>query len=98
MPTTDQQPGEPVPTDKKYVDIIRSDTKIDKKYVDETGLPTKILYYCMDCKKLVTPKRVGKKFQFSCTECKGKNVAFGTIESLAHYYKIPESELEKIKK
>ncbi|MBN2096639.1 hypothetical protein JW752_04585 [Candidatus Peregrinibacteria bacterium] len=97
MPTIDQQAGEPVPTDKKYVDIVRSDIEIDKKYVDETGLPTKILYYCLDCKRLVAPKRIGKKFQFSCTECKGKNVAFGSASSLANYYKIPEAELKNKK-
>ncbi|MBU1017649.1 hypothetical protein KKA33_01320 [Patescibacteria group bacterium] len=97
MPTTDEQAGEPVVTDKKYIDIIRSDIEIDKKYVNETGLAAKILYYCLDCKKLVTPKRIGKKFQFSCTECKGKEVAFGTVSSLAKYYKIPEIELENKK-
>lgn len=94
MASTDQAPGEPVSTKKKYVDIIRSDVEIDKKFLDDTGLPAKIIYYCLDCKKLVKPKRVGKKFQFSCAECKGKNVAFGSMASIAKYYKIPESELE----
>ncbi len=97
MPTTDKPAGEPAPTDKDYVDIIRSDTDVDKKYVKETGIPAKILYYCLDCERLVKPKRVGKKFQFKCAECKGKNVAFGTITSLANYYKIPESKLENTK-
>lgn len=95
MPSTDQQAGEPVPTEKEYVDIIRSDTDIDKKFIDDTGLPTRIIYYCRDCEKLVKPKRVGGKFQFSCTECKGNNVSFGSAHSIAKYYKIPEIELEK---
>ena len=95
MTSTDEKIGEPTPTDKKYIDIIRSDTEVDKKYVEDTGIPAKIIYYCLDCKKLIKPKRVGKKFQFSCTECKGKNVAFGSLTSIANYYKIPESELEK---
>ena len=98
MPSAEEQtdkPGEPGPTDKDYVDIIQSDVEIDKKYIEETGIPTKIIYYCQDCKKIIKPKRIGKKFQFSCTECKGKNVAFGSETSIANYYKIPESELEK---
>ncbi|GAF98346.1 unnamed protein product, partial [marine sediment metagenome] len=85
----------PQSIDKKYIDIIRSDTGIDKKYIKDTGMPTKILYYCRDCEKLIKPKRIGKKFQFGCIECKGSNVAFGTVTSLANYYKIPESKLEK---
>ncbi len=97
MASTDKPVGEPVTTSKKYVDIIQSDVDIDKKYIDETGLPTKILYYCRDCERPVAPKRVGKKFQFSCAECKGKNVSFGSSPSLAHYYKIPESKLESKK-
>ena len=94
MPSVDEKVGEPVPTDKKYTDIIRSNTEIDKKYLKDTGIPAKIIYYCPDCKKIIKPKRMGKKFQFSCTECKENNVAFGTEASIAKYYKIPESELE----
>lgn len=95
MPSTEENIGEPTPTDKEYTDIIQFNVKADKKYIEETGVPAKIIYYCQDCKKLIKPKRIGKKFQFSCTECKGNNVAFGSETSIANYYKIPESELEK---
>ena len=95
MASTNEQIGEPVPTDKEYIDIVRSDVEIDKEYLEETGIPAKIIYYCFDCKKIIKPKRIGKKFQFSCTECKGSNVAFGSERSIANYYKIPESELGK---
>ena len=92
MPSTDDQPGEPVPTNKEYIDIIKSDVDIDKKYIEETGLPAKIIYFCQACKKLIKPKRIGKKFQFSCTDCKGSNVSFGSETSIANYYKIPRPE------
>ena len=92
MASTDKPVGEPQPTDKEYVEIIRSDVDVDKKFIDETGLPTKIIYFCQDCNKVITPKRIGKKFQFSCSECKGKNVAFGTEKSIESYYKKAQKE------
>ena len=92
MPSTDDQPGEPIPTNKEYVDIIKSNVEIDKKYIEETGMPAKIIYFCQDCKKLIKPKRISKKFKFSCTDCKGLNVSFGSEKSIANYYKIPQPE------
>ncbi|MBU0727618.1 hypothetical protein KKA95_02945, partial [Patescibacteria group bacterium] len=71
-------------TDKTdLLKVIRSDVEVNKKFIENTGEPTKIVYYCGDCKKMITPKRVGKKLQFSCGECKGNNVAFGSEESIA---------------
>jgi len=90
MPSTDVPVGEPGQTDKEYVDIIRSEVDVDKKFVDKEGLPVKIIYFCRDCQKLVTPKRVGKKFRFNCTECKGKDVSFGPEKSIRNYYRIAE--------
>jgi len=76
------------PTDKEYVDIIKSDSKIDKKYVEEPGQPAKIAYYCRECKKPVTPKRIGKKLSFKCGECDKEQVSFGTEDSITSYYNI----------
>lgn len=87
MASYEQSAGEPVPIDKDYTDVIRSDVEIDKKYAEDPGVPTKIVYFCQDCKKEVTPKRIGKKFKFSCTECKNKQVSFGTEKSIDNYYK-----------
>jgi hypothetical protein len=76
------------PTDKSYVDIIQSDSSVDKKYIDETGQPAKIVYYCRACKKTVAPKRIGKKLSFKCGECDNEIVAFGTENSIKNYYNI----------
>jgi len=76
------------PTDKPYVDIIQSDLVIDKKFIDETGQPAKIVYYCRACKKTVAPKRIGKKLSFKCGECDKEIVAFGTESSITSYYNI----------
>jgi hypothetical protein len=40
----------------------------------------------------VTPKRIGKKFKFSCSVCNGENVAFGSEQSIRNYYKLPTGE------
>jgi len=89
MPSTEQRSGEPKPANKDYIEIIKSSRPVDPQYIKDTGLPAKIAYYCRDCKKFVKPKRVGKKFQFSCAECNHDNVAFGSEQSLRNYYKIP---------
>lgn len=97
MASTDQQAGEPGLIDKEYVEIIQSDTEIDKIFIKEEGVPSKIVYFCQDCKEIVKPKRIGKKFQFSCTECKGKNVSFGSEKSILNYYSKVQKEKEREK-
>ena len=97
MSSLDEQPGKPVPTDKEYVDIIKSDVDVDKKFVKDTGIPAKIVYYCRDCEKLITPKRIGKKLRFSCSECKGENVAFGSEQSIMNFYHIKDLEKKSSK-
>ena len=92
MSSTSKLNGEPVATDKEYVDIIRSDVTIERKFVDETGIPAKIVYFCKDCQKLITPKRIGKKLRFKCDECKGENVAFGTEKSIQSYFDVKPKE------
>jgi len=56
---------------------------------------TKIIYYCKDCKKATNPVRVGKKFRFKCSECKGKDVPFGTEKSVMTFYKIERGEVSE---
>lgn len=86
MGSIDASTGEPVPIDKEYTEVIQSNVEVDKKFIEEDGLPTKIIYYCQDCKKQVTPQRIGKKFRFSCSECKGKKVSFGSEKSVSNFY------------
>lgn len=76
------------PTDKAYVDIINSESEVDKKYIEQEGQPAKILYYCRECKKPVSPKRIGKKLSFKCGECEKEQVSFGTESSITNYYNI----------
>ena len=92
---TDEPIEKPEEEDRDYVEIIKSDIEIDKKFIDETGTPAKIIYFCKDCEKLVTPKRIGKKLRFKCDECKGENVAFGTEESIHNFFKIKTPEKTK---
>ena len=88
MASTDPSVGEPVPTDKEYTEIIQSNVEgIDRKYLDDPGTPTKIVYFCQECKKQVKPKRIANKFKFNCTECKDIQVSFGSEKSIESYYK-----------
>lgn len=72
----------------KYIEVIKSDSIIERKYVTEDGLPTKIVYYCRECKKPVAPKRMGKKLSFSCSECKKEDISFGSEQSIENYYNV----------
>lgn len=92
---SDNMPGKPGTTDKEYVDIIKSDVEVDAKFIADTGEPAKIIYYCRDCEKLVKPKRIGKKLRFTCDECKGNNVAFGSEQSIASFYRIKNIKEEQ---
>ena len=80
------------PTEKEYVDIIRSDTEIDPKYLNEEGQPATILYYCKNCKAPVKPKRIGKSLKFKCDAC-GEKVSFGTEESVQNYYNVKQKQI-----
>ncbi len=79
------------PTDKEYVDIIKSESEIDPSFLTEKGQPAKIAYYCRECKKTVTPKRIGKKLSFKCSECEKEGVTFGTENSITSYYNIKQT-------
>jgi hypothetical protein len=76
------------PTDREYVDIIHFGSEVDPSYLTETGQPAKIAYYCRECKKMVIPKRIGKKLSFKCSECEKENISFGTEQSITNYYNI----------
>lgn len=88
MPSFEEKVGEPQATNKEYIEIILSELLVDRKFVDDPGLPAKIVYYCPECKKLIVPKRVGNKFRFSCSECKNDLIAFGTEQSISNYYRL----------
>ncbi len=74
------------PTDKEYIDIIKSESEVDQSYIKESGIAAKIVYYCQDCKKIVPPKRIGKKLRFKCSECNSDKVSFGTEQSIINHY------------
>lgn len=80
---------------RDYLEIIKSDVEIDKKFIEGTGNPAKIIYYCKDCAKIIAPNRIGKKLSFKCDDCKGENVAFGTEQSIYNFYDIKTPEKSK---
>ena len=84
--------GKPPAEHRDYLEIIKSDIEIDKKFIQDVGTPAKIIYFCKDCEKVITPKRIGKKLKFKCDECRGENVAFGTEQSIYNFFKIKTPE------
>lgn len=46
-----------------------------------------VAFFCHACKKIVEVDRPHpRKIMFVCKECKGKNIAIGTIEGLKEHY------------
>lgn len=45
-----------------------------------------IAFFCHDCEKLVSAEKSKKGVKFTCQECTGKNVAFGTKRSLENFF------------
>ena len=54
----------------------------------EIQTTAKVVFYCKDCKKMVEATRIAKKYVYTCTVCKTKNVAFGTIKSVASFFHV----------
>ncbi|MFT7183996.1 MAG: Zn finger protein HypA/HybF involved in hydrogenase expression [Oceanicoccus sp.] len=56
-----------------------------------------ILFYCKTCQKVILkPVKRGKKYDYTCPECKGDRVTFGTKNAIASFYHIKENALEKM--
>lgn len=55
-----------------------------------------ILFYCKDCQWVgVQAVRDGKKYVYSCPECKGKRVSFGTKPAVMEYFHLKEAHVDK---
>ena len=47
-----------------------------------------VAFYCHDCEKLVEGKRKGKTLKFTCSECSGERISYGTERSLKNFFKL----------
>jgi predicted methyltransferase len=75
---------------KKPLDINTDFSKlVEIKEGQETSeADAAILFYCRDCKDFREVLKHQKKLSFACKVCKGKNIAFGTKQSLKNFYRI----------
>jgi ribosomal protein L37AE/L43A len=92
MPKEEKIAENTPPEDIDYVELVRFDADAERKFIEDNGEPAQITYYCRECEKIIRPKRIGKKFRFSCPDCKN-DAAFGSKKSIANYFHIPESRL-----
>jgi|GEM_PF-5251053 len=51
-----------------------------------------VLFYCKECKGLVTVTKHPKKYSFTCNMCKSKHVAFGTEVSIKKFFRLKDDE------
>lgn len=56
-----------------------------------------MLFYCKKCQKVILdPVKKGKKYEYSCPECKDDRVTFGTKDAIVNFYHIKEHALEQM--
>jgi hypothetical protein len=54
----------------------------------------KIVFYCKECQKLIdNPVRVGKKYEYTCPECKRDRVSFGTEAAVCDFFHIKKKKV-----
>ena len=47
-----------------------------------------IIFYCKDCKEVVSAEKKGKSLTFTCPKCTKNNVAIGTQKSIENFYRL----------
>lgn len=46
-----------------------------------------IVFYCRDCQKVVAePVKKGNTYEYTCPDCKGERVAFGTRQAISDFF------------
>jgi hypothetical protein len=54
-----------------------------------------IAFFCHDCGKRVSAKKNPKKVKFSCQECGGGNISFGTAKSIEGFFHLNAEGVSK---
>jgi DNA-directed RNA polymerase subunit RPC12/RpoP len=49
-----------------------------------------VVFYCQDCEKLVRADKDQNALRFTCTECGGRSISFGTQRSLTNFFHLNE--------
>ncbi len=68
--------------------VKKEDTQISEENKQGASSKGNIVFYCKNCKELISAEKIGKKYQYKCPLCKEKDVAFGTERSIKNVYKV----------
>lgn len=49
-----------------------------------------VVFFCQDCEKIVRADKEKDSIRFTCTECGGRNISFGTQRSVSNYFRLNE--------
>lgn len=58
-----------------------------------SGLHESIIFFCKDCSQICDVTRVPGRYVYTCDRCGTKNVAFGTVRSIAHFFHLKDEDL-----
>lgn len=54
-----------------------------------------VVFFCNDCEQIVAAEKAKNSVRFSCPDCKGKNISFGTQKSVNNFFRLNESGKRK---
>jgi Zn finger protein HypA/HybF involved in hydrogenase expression len=70
-----------------YNDLINIPSFGKKKETEFNPERGDVCFYCRDCRKVAEVTRLHpQKYDYECNECKGKNIAIGTLSSIQEVY------------
>ncbi len=81
--------------DESTIDLsIAYELKV-KSVPEEEWEDQGIAFFCNDCEKIVEAEKHKDKVRFTCPDCKGKNISFGTQKSVSNFFRLNESGKRK---
>jgi len=80
---------------EKDVDLSLAYEIKSKSTPEEEWEDQPIVYFCHDCGKRVATKKEANRIKFTCQECGGGRISFGTERSVEGYFHLNEEGVRK---
>lgn len=80
---------------EKTIDLSRAYTLKFEPTPESAWTDQSVVFFCNDCGKLVATEKDPHAIKFSCTECKGRNISFGTERSVNNFFKLNDGGKRK---
>ena len=80
---------------EKNIDLSLAYEVKPTKISDDEWEDSRVGFFCHNCEQLVSVKKSEKRVKFTCGQCGKGDIAFGTIRSLTHHFRLNEQGAAK---